>query len=93
MELNEGGKCLDKKVKRKPNFKEEENVCLSEGINNEKHILMSKFQNSVTNKKKREIWRELTAKVNSFGVALRSEEDLKKKWKDLKSAALNVVEN
>ena len=86
MEVGEGGK----KVKRKPNYRDEEIVCLIEGISNKKEILMSKLQSVVTNEK-REVWREITANVNSLGVAQRTEEDLKKKWKDLKSAVLNSL--
>ena len=52
---------------------------------------MTKLQSSLTNKKKKEVWREITAKVNAFGVALRTEDDIKKKWKDLKSTVLNSV--
>ena len=52
---------------------------------------MSKLQSSITNKKKKEVWREITAKVNAFVVALRTEDDIKKKWKDLKLTVLNNV--
>ena len=78
-------------MKRKPNYRDNEIVCLIEGISNKKDILMTKLQSAVTNKKKREVWREITANVNSLGIALRTEEDLKKKWKDLKSAVLNSL--
>ena len=77
--------------KRKPNFREDEILCLIEGISNEKVVIMTKLQSSLTNKKKKEVWREITAKVNAFGVALRTEDDIKKKWKDLKSTVLNSV--
>ena len=77
--------------KRKPNFREDEILCLIEGIANEKVVIMTKLQSSLTNKKKKEVWREITAKVNAFGVALRTEDDIKKKWKDLKSTVLNSV--
>ena len=65
--------------KRKPNFREDEILCLIEGIANEKVVIMTKLQSSLTNKKKKEVWREITAKVNAFGVALRTEDDIKKK--------------
>ena len=55
-------------------------LCLIEGIANEKVVIMTKLQSSLTNKKKKEVWREITAKVNAFGVALRTEDDIKKKW-------------
>ena len=58
--------------KRKPNFREDEILCLIEGIANEKVVIMTKLQSSLTNKKKKEVWRDITAKVNAFGVALRT---------------------
>ena len=51
MEVGESGKRVEKKVKRKPNCRNDEIICSSEGIER-KSILMSKVQNSVTNKKK-----------------------------------------
>ena len=77
--------------KRKPNFREDDILCLVEGMVNETVVIMSKLQSSITNKKKKKVWREITAKVNMFGVALRTEDDIKKKWKDLKSTVLNSV--
>ena len=55
--------------KRKRNFREDEILCLVEGIADEKVVIMSKLQSLVTNKKKeKEVWREITAKVTAFGV-------------------------
>ena len=64
-------------------FRADDILCLVEGIANETVVIMSKLQSSITNKKK-EVWREITAKVTAFGVALRTEDDIKKKWKDLR---------
>ena len=52
MEVGERGKRVGKKVKRKPTCRDDEIICLIEGIGNEKGTLMSKLPNSVTNKKK-----------------------------------------
>jgi len=50
------------------------------GNRQQKSILMSKWKNSVTNKKNGNLARgELTAKANLLGVALRTEDDLNKR--------------
>ena len=60
MEVSEGGKRVEKKVKHKPTCRDDEIIFLIEGIGNEKSILMSKLQNSVT-KNKKEVWREASS--------------------------------
>ena len=91
-EVGEGGKRVEKKVKRKPTCRDDEIICLIEGIGNEKSIFMSKLQNSVTNNKKGSLARgELTAKVNSFGMALRTENDLNKRGIFFNLRSLNAL--
>ena len=58
--------------KRKPNFREDDILCLVEGITNETVVIMSKRQSSITNQKKKEVWREINAKVIAFGVVVRA---------------------
>ena len=63
-EVGEGGKRVEKNVKRKPTCREDDIFFLIERIGNQKSILMSKLQNSVTNNKKGSLARgELTAKL------------------------------
>ena len=52
VEVGEGGKRMEKKVKRKPTCRDDKIICLIEGIGNLKTILISKLQNLVTNKKR-----------------------------------------
>ena len=53
---------------------------------------MSKLQHSVTNTKKGSLARgELTAKMNSLGMVLRTEDDLNKKGKILYLRSLNAL--
>ena len=79
-EVGEGGERVENKVKRKPTCRQR------------KSILMSKLRNSVTNNKKGSLSRgELTAKVNSLGVALRTEDDLNKRGKILNLRSLNAL--
>ena len=60
-EVSEGAwKRVEKKVKRKPTCRDDEIIFFIEGIGNEKSILMSKLQNSVT-KNKKEVWREASS--------------------------------
>ena len=79
--------------KRKPNFTDEELVILLNEVARDKMTIMSRFQTSVTHKQKKEVWRRISESVNVCGVAYRTIDDVKKKWKDLKSAALHSLRN
>jgi len=81
---------MDSKDKRdrKPNFSDEEVKCLLEGITEEKEIIHSRLQTSVTVRKKKEAWGRIVGKVNAGGNAHRTEEDCRKKWRDLKAATI-----
>ena len=60
-----------------------------EDIGRDRVTIMSRFETSITHKKK-EAWANIAANVNACRVANRMVED-KKKWKVLKSAAINSV--
>ena len=91
-EVGERGKLVEKKVKRKSTCRDDEIISLIEGIGNEKSILMSKLQNSVTNNNKWSLARgELTAKVDSLGMALRTEDDLNKRGQIWNMRSLNAL--
>ena len=76
------------KVKRKPTCRDDEIICLIE-VNEKKYFdeQVKKFGS----KQKREVGREFTAKVNSLGVALRTEDDLNKRGKILNLRTLNAL--
>jgi len=77
------------KRERKPNFSDIEMRYLLEGVQNEKEVIQSKLQSSVTVKMKKDAWSRITESVNARSIGVvRTEEDCKKKWKDLKSASL-----
>jgi len=77
------------KRERKPNFSDEEVMFLLEGINEEKVVIHSRLQSSLTVKKKKEAWGRIVAKVNAgASKVFRSEDDCRKKWRDLKSATV-----
>jgi hypothetical protein len=44
-------------------------------------VIHSKFTNSITNKTKNEIWAKIAGHVNAIGVAHRSMQEIKDKWK------------
>jgi len=55
----------------------------------EKDIIHSKLQSTVTLRMKKEAWAKIAAGVNSRSSSVvRTEDDCKKKWKDMKSAML-----
>ena len=51
------------------------------------NTIQSKLTNNVTNKKKNEIWEEITKDVNAVGKANRTVQEVKDKWKNLHSTA------
>jgi len=79
---------MESKRERKANFNDSEVRCLLEAVVNERDVILSKFNNSLTTRSKKEAWGRVMWAVNSCGNVRRSEEDVKKKWMDLKSAAL-----
>ena len=50
-------------------------------------IIQSKLTNNITNKKKNQIWEEITKDVNAVGKANRTVQEVKDKWKNLHSTA------
>ena len=72
---------------RKHNFSASEISILTEKVEENLAILQSKFTNSVTNLKKKQVWSEITAAVNAVGVDKRTETEVREKRKNLHSAA------
>ena len=75
--------------KRKMNFSVSEINKITEKVeqNIDINIIQSKLTNSITNKRKQGIWASITAEVNANGVAERSVQDIKDKWKNMSSLA------
>lgn len=78
-----------KKLSRKPNFSDAEIRTLLAEIAAEREILLSKLQNVITIKSKHCIWEQITTKVNECGVAERTTEEIRSKWKDLKKRTIS----
>ena len=73
--------------KRKPNFSVNEISVITESVVKNLNTIQSKLTNNVTNKKKNEIWEEITKDVNAVGKANRTVQEVKDKWKNLHSTA------
>ena len=73
--------------KRKLNFSTSEISKITELVEENLEIIQSKLTNSVTNRTKQETWAKIAAQVNAIGVAHRSVQEIKDKWKNLQSMA------
>ena len=73
--------------KRKPNFSVSEISAITESMQENLDILQSKLTNAITNKKKNQLWEEITKAVNAVGHASWSVQEVKDKWKNLHSVA------
>ena len=70
-----------KQRKRKLNFSVLKLNILTNKVEENFDILHSKLTNSLTNVRKNGIWAEITREVNAAGVACRTVNDIKEKWK------------
>jgi hypothetical protein len=78
-----------RKKHRKANFSDVEKSCLLEGIAAEKEVIQSKLQTVITMQSKTEAWAGILCNVNACSKeTMRNEAEIKKKWKDLKSAVV-----
>ncbi|XP_067044411.1 t-SNARE domain-containing protein 1-like [Acropora muricata] len=73
--------------KRKPNFSMNEIAVITENVKNHLAVIQSKLTNNITNRKKNEVWQEITDAVNAVGTAGRTVVEVKDKWKNLHSTA------
>ncbi|KAK7492181.1 hypothetical protein BaRGS_00016655 [Batillaria attramentaria] len=78
---------------KKPNFTEKETEVLLEEMQVEAAVIMSVFQNGVTNKKKQEAWAKITRCVNAVGGNARTVNQVRKKWKDLKKVVVQKTQD
>ncbi|XP_039639437.1 myb/SANT-like DNA-binding domain-containing protein 4 [Perca fluviatilis] len=80
---------MEEQRKRKENFTDIEIRKLIELYSQHRLTLTAKQSNTITNKKKQTTWRQITEAINdcSDSGCLRTESDVRKKWKDLLSKA------
>ena len=72
---------------RQTNFSQEESSIILTEFENEMEYLNSGFSNQVTNEGKKTRWDEIAKKVTAVGVALRTGDQCKAKWKSMKIEA------
>ena len=60
---------------------------ITENVKNHLAVIQSKLTNNITNRKKNEVWQEITDAVNAVGTAGRTVVEVKDKWKNLHSTA------
>ena len=87
MAANKSSEAAKQRKARKANFTSSELAVLTEEVEQNISILKSKFTDNVTNAKKNNIWAEITAAVNAVGVAKRTAQEVRDKWKNVTSAA------
>ena len=78
---------VSRKKPRKHNFSVSEVAVLTEKVEENLHILQSKFTTAITNQKKNEVWRNIAVAVNAVGVERRTVLEVREKWKNLHSSA------
>ena len=77
------------KRERKQNFNDPEVSTLIENYATHKLTILAKFSATTTNKSKLAAWQKIATAVSACGFATRTVEDIKKKWSDLKRAAIS----
>ena len=78
---------VEKARKRKHNFSVNDIAVITENVEMNLAIIQSKLMNNITNKKKNEVWEDITRAVNAVGLASRTVAEVKAKWKNLHSTA------
>ncbi|XP_028415791.1 uncharacterized protein LOC114539364 [Dendronephthya gigantea] len=73
--------------KRKLNFTLSEVNILLNKVEDNLEVIQSKLTNAITNKRKNTVWDAITREINAAGVANRTVNEVKEKWKKLTSGA------
>ena len=74
---------------RKKNFSDDELRILIEEVSLEGGWLMSKNNNKITNKKKETKWRQIAEKMTALGIAVRTWQDAREKFKKMRADVIN----
>ena len=72
---------------RKTKYSVAEENLIQEEASKYHYILQEKHSNEITNKKKKNIWDCIAVKVNSLGVAYRTGNEIRDKWRNTVSKA------
>lgn len=68
---------------RKPNFSPAECTTILKMAEENLTVIREKFSNTITNQRKKEVWKTIADKVNSLGVAKRTVTEVKDKWRSM----------
>ncbi|XP_076081115.1 uncharacterized protein LOC143052025 [Mytilus galloprovincialis] len=68
---------------RKANFTSIEANLISSRVTHELELLKGGFSPEVTNQKKNELWKVITEEVNALGVCMRSETEVRNKYRNM----------
>ena len=80
-----GGKNMDSKRARKPNYSSAECALILQLAEENIETIREKFSSTVTNKRKHAVWQDICERVNALGVAKRSAIDVKEKWRAMRN--------
>ena len=72
---------------RKVNCTFTESNLVSELVTEQLNLVKGKHSMEVTNIKKQEMWVDVTRRVNALGVCLRTEAEVKDKWRNMSRGA------
>jgi len=75
---------MEEKKNKKPRFSEREIEILVSMVKEKNDVLFGKFSDVVSNGKKKEAWGNVVNAVNAVSFTVRTMEELKKKWDDMK---------
>lgn len=79
------------KRKRKSNFSGNEIALLIELTEPHIEVLSSKLTNSITNERKKDIWKNICNSINAQGVDNRTWEEIKDKWQAMQKQAKSIA--
>ncbi|CAC5360908.1 unnamed protein product [Mytilus coruscus] len=68
------------KGKRAANFTDAEKVFLTELVEKNINIINAKFNSSITNQRKKQVWEDIAKQLNARGGAQRTATQIKEKW-------------
>lgn len=66
--------------RRSQNFTSRELNALVDGVVQQKHVLFSKFNDTVTNRQKSSAWKDILSSINAVAEAQRTLADIRMKW-------------
>ena len=86
-ELAKVGKLKATKRMQKPNFSAAECTLILQLAEENIETICKKFSSSLTNKKKNYVWQTIAECISAIGVAKRTPNDIREKWRAMKIEA------